>query len=122
MEKMEIAVSSANYDILNSGLVTTFEYDSNIFFKLNFTYLSFKFDLEFKFIDDDTNEYSIEKKIDENNKIILECKNFNNEFGIGTTKAIEIATIRNKKMYMNFSVRTLSNTQRILDYTFYIEK
>ena len=120
--KMDLTINSDNYKILKSGTVMCFSKDSSINLICSFKEINFSFEVEFDFLDTETKEISMQKKIEENNKIILECMNFNNTLGTATTRAIDLATINNKKMYINFLVTKLDNSPRVMHYTFYIEK
>lgn len=120
--EMDLSINSDNYKILKSGTAMSFNKDSSINFACDFKEINFRFEIEFNFLDTETKELGIEKKIEDNNKIIFECKNFNNTLGTATTKVIDLATINNKKMYINFLVTKLDNSPRVLHYTFYIEE
>ena len=111
-------ITSGEFIVIGSGNVTNYEEDSLLSFKLDID--NEKFEIVFAFIDDDTEKVNLEAKV-HNNKVTLECTNFNNPLGTGTTKAIEVAKISNKKLFVNFSVSKLIKGPRNLSYTFYLK-
>lgn len=120
--EMGLKISSDNYNVLQTGTVMSFYKDSPINLFCKFTEVDFGFEVEFSFIDTDTNEIGLEKRVEEGNKIILECKNFKNGLGTGTTNPFELATVNNKKLYINFCITKLDSAPRVLHYTFFIER
>ncbi len=119
---MNLKISSSNYEVLKSGTIINFEKESSINLKCNFEEINFNFEVEFRFINTESKKIEAEKKVESNSKIVIECRNYGNQLGIGTLNAIELATVENKKMYMNYMINHLIDTQRILFYTFYIEE
>ena len=80
---MDLTISSSNYEVLKSGTIINFEKESSINLKCNFENNNFSFEVEFKFINTDDKKIETEKK-GEDNKIIIECKNYENKIGIGS--------------------------------------
>lgn len=112
-------ITSGEFIVIGSGNVTNYEENSLLSFKLDID--NEKFEIVFDFIDDNnTEEVNLKAKV-HNNKVTLECTNFNNPLGTGTTKAIEVAKISNKKLFINFSVSKLIKGPRNLSYTFYLK-
>lgn len=110
-----------NYDIIDSGSISSFDSKSNIGFKLKIE--NQQINIVFNFSEDvDTNKLGLKTVVDKDNGIIIECINFNNPIGAGTVKAIELATVNGKKLYINFNVSKLNNGPHLINYTFYIER
>lgn len=97
---MEIKLHSSNYDIIDHGIVILFQEDSDLTFEID-TGKNFKFGLVLKFIDNDENDNQVVNRIVSGNKVTLECVNFMSS-GTGTTIPIEVAKVRNKRIYIAF--------------------
>lgn len=111
-------IKSNELTIIGSGNVTNYDSDSKLSFRIEIEKETFE--VIFSFINDTTDNVKLETKVHEN-QIILECTNFKNPLGAGTTKAIEIAKIKNKKLFINFNVSKLTNGPQNLNYTFYLK-
>ncbi len=65
------------------------------------------------------------RAVPEEGMVEIRCTNFNNAFGTGTTKPIEIASLNDRKITLQFWAFLLGNKNegaRRIDYTFYIEE
>ena len=82
---MDLTISSSDYEVLKSGTIINFEKESNINLKCNFAGIRFNFEVEFRFINTESKKIEAEKRVEANNKIVIECKNFENQLGIGSS-------------------------------------
>ncbi len=118
---MIIEKKSNDFLVVDNGVISSFDKDANISFKLNIEEEVFA--IVFSFVQDNQKEgFGLRTKVESKNKIIVECINFDNPVGTGTVTPIELATINNKKFYVNFNVRKINNGPHMLSYTFYIER
>jgi len=120
---MNIAKSSDNYKIIDSGTALTFSQTSSLFFEVECSE-DFVFNIEIKFHQGNDGKRELKKEVDEqNNKINITCYNFDNSLGTGTISPINLATFQSKIIYLHFWVYSLGeNSIRKIDYCFYIEK
>lgn len=113
--------STGNFEILESGNVITYEEKSDLSFDIEMN-KDFKFSLLIKFSTDEKKNHKITAHT-LNSTITLVCTNFDNAFGTGLTKPVELATFNNKKVFFMFWVRRLAgNGPKEISYTFYIER
>lgn len=94
-------ILSKDYIVLDTNTVYFFEPYSDL--TLHFETGAadgFNFDIKLTFKTDKNLEQSVEKTVSEN-EIAFQFINFDNPFGIGTTKPLEIATVNEKKLYMH---------------------
>ncbi len=120
---MQIALSSGNYDIIDSGQVFLFgeQEDLRIDVAIN---EEFSFSMIFKFTKDNSKEQQV-KKIIEENTIIFSCFNFD-DVGTGLSEPMSIAKIDNKEMFLLFWSYLEGTGQtgkvRSVKYTIFCEK
>lgn len=117
-------ISTGNYNVIESNVVYLYNNDSDLV--LNFEFGAFKFNVKFIFVDNDNIEKKLQSRID-GDTINFKCTNFYNEFGTGTTQPLEIATIENKKAYIQFWVFGHGEPPkgafvRKVEYTIFIER
>ena len=111
--------------VLNSGSVILHTFGTPISFHVE-PGSGFSFDLIMDFKNDDK-EQRLEIDSDvADNRIELNCFNFDNGLYTGTSKAFEIAKYENKSITMNFWSSVLGKagnySGRRIDYTIYIEE
>ena len=114
MNKFNIHVETGGLSVIASGSGITFSKSADFNFSVRFTFHNniLKKTPDFNII---TNK--------EKNIIDISCINFNNVSEVGLSKPLNIATYKNKKIYMKFCVKTLSeNENREILYCFYMEK
>ena len=119
-----ISTQSGGINIIASGLGITFSKDADYNININFEN-DFLFSVQFMFIDQEPYEKpDLRFTANEKSSIItLTCINFNDTVGTGTTKPINLATYRNKKIFINFWVRTTSKKEnREIKYCLYMEE
>lgn len=103
-----------DYEVYDSGTIITHD-DQPIRFLIG--------SLEFKIVfkkDETIKGYNLSVEQDENNKLSLTfvLTNYNNNFGQGLIKPIEVAVLNKKKLFFQFIVRTLGDTNtKIFEYT-----
>lgn len=109
-----INIKSGSYDVLCSGSVIQFDAEP---VTISFLELFFVF----KFINDDNEKQRQEFNIS-NNIFTLILYNFNNSLGTGNTQAINLGSINNRNLYLNYRIYTLSDLKhdRTIYYTFYL--
>lgn len=96
---MKIKLSSSNYDIIDHGSVILYQEDSELTFDID-AENGFAFQLILKFKNDSELQQCVNRMV-ANNIVTLECVNFMSS-GTGTGIPVEVATIRNKKIYIAF--------------------
>lgn len=96
---MQITLSSGNYNIIDSGQVFLFNESEDLQMDV-VADDNFAFSIIFKFIRDDSEEQSVDKKILENT-IIFSCLNFD-DIGTGFSEPMSIATVGGKEMFLMF--------------------
>ena len=117
-------LETLNYSIITSGSAMTFSKDADLRIKINFEKANFSFLVKFIFIDNKDEKQNLELNSDaETGLIVVNCTNFNNPLGTGTTQALEIASVGGKKVSLHFWVYKLGKgSARRIDYCFYHEK
>lgn len=118
---MTITKMSKDKKILDSGSIITFDTTADISFNMQFDN-NFSFNLIFKFENDVNNKnHSLNFNL-QDNTITFSCINFNNPLGTGTKKALELATVEDKKVFITFWVTTMgAESLKRLDYSIYQE-
>ncbi len=119
---MDVKITSANCEIISSGLVTSFDgAPIDISFpSLNNT----GFHIKFEFIkDESTKDHHLQAKSDAE-QITFLLTNFENPLGTGTIKPINFGSETNtgKKLYINFYVCSVGEANPTLQYTIYREE
>lgn len=123
---MKINIYTSNYEVIDHGTVFLFDENSDLTFDID-TGKEFSFQLTIKFINDDNGKQIINRTINLENKVItMECLNFLSS-GTGTSKPIEIATVKGKKIYLSFWMYLEGDYEgkdktRSLKYTFFLER
>lgn len=121
---MEILKSSGKLSIIDTGTVYLPDLESD--FTLHFCEKpDFEMTLEIKFITNETEKYSVKRRID-GTKICYECVNFDEE-GVGTIEPIELLTFNGKQMYIMFWSYLQGKLKgkkqaRKIEYTIFLEK
>ena len=118
---MDARITTANYEVINSGLVTSFNGEP-ISITLNPS--TRPFTLTFKFLRDESmNGENIDAETPNNNEVILTLTNFINPLGTGTIRPIGFATSGDgKRLFVNFYVYVVGKSSPTLQYTIYKEK
>lgn len=120
-QKTTVFKTSANYNILDAGSVITFNNSADLSFSITMEN-GFRFNLVLKFESTSGEKHELKNNVT-GDTITLTCVNFDNPLGTGTTEAIELATVQQKKVYLHFLVNTLGNgTEKSVTYTLYQEK
>lgn len=118
-------ISTGDYNVIESNVVYLYKHDMDLI--LDFEFGSFKFKIVIVFADDtNTKEERISREVS-SDTVKFTCINFKNNFGTGTTKPIEIATIDNKKLYIHLWSFVLGNIEaemiaRKVEYTVFAER
>lgn len=124
MNKPDVHVETGGLEIIASGSGITFSESADFNVFLNFNE-DFNFSVRFIFQNNVLNKTPDFNIITDKEKNIIDisCINFNNVSEVGLSKPLNIATYKNKKIYMKFCVNTLSgNENREILYCFYMEK
>ena len=120
---MEIIMSSGNYKIIDSGQVFLFGLDDELRMDVD-TNKGFVFSMIFKFINDDTKEMRVDKKIEENT-ISFTCVNFEG-LGTGFSSPMSIAKIEGKELLLMLWSYLDGDSERgrvrDVKYTIFLEK
>lgn len=118
---MTIEKSSSNHIILDSGSAITYSSTSELSFSVKMDD-TFGFLLVLKFESTGESQHEVKQNVS-GNTITLTCVNFDNSLGTGTTRPIELATFKGKKIYFNFWVYALGEKSlRKIVYSFYSER
>lgn len=117
---MDAKITTANCEVINSGLVTSFNGEP-ISITLQSSPRPFK--LTFKFLADKSHDdQKIDAETPNEYEVILTLTNFNNPLGTGTIKPIGFATAGDGKgLFINFYVYVVGKSAPTLQYTIYKE-
>lgn len=89
---MDVKITTADYEVINSGLVTAFNGEP-ITITLNSTPKPFK--MTFKFFKDESHEgQKMDAETPNDHEVILKLTNFNNPLGTGTVRPVGFASDR----------------------------
>jgi len=115
---MEIKRSSADFEIIDSGSIITFDSTSDISLAVNCG-ADFNFVVKFIITSTGCSEHKITPSVN-GTVISFDSSDCNNAIGIGTIEPIELASYDEKKIYVNFWVYDLgSGSLKKIDYTVY---
>jgi hypothetical protein len=110
-------ITSGNYEVFDTGTVISFEQEPVTFHlaaDLQIR-LAFRDDLEKK------DDHRLEFNPISNNELEIILINFNNSLGTGNTVPLQVGTLNNKKLYLNFRVHTLNvKTNKTIHYCWYL--
>ena len=114
---------SANYDIIDSGILYSFYAQGPIRIELN-TEKEHEFSIEFQFENNNKKQSDLKISVDGSQKLItFTCINFNNSLGTGTTQPIELAENNNKKMFIHFWGFSLGqDAVKKIEYCIFVER
>lgn len=118
---MDVKITTAGYEVINSGLVTAFNNEPICIELPNTNGRSFK--LTFSFLKDESStEYRIEAETPNDQEVVIKLTNFTNPLGTGTVRPIGFASSTDgKKLYINFYVYVVGKSSSTLHYTIYKE-
>lgn len=124
---MIIDISTGEYKVLETDTIYLFEPYSDLKLHFETAYAEFVFDVKLLFITDKENKMQKVKKEVNGNEIVFEFTNFDNPFGSGTTKPIELATINDKKIYIHIWIYAVAKEEnnvitRKVEYTVFMER
>lgn len=107
----------SKYEIVDSGLLYSVDKNDSVKLELIFDD-EFTFSIELAFEHIDNHKQGLKVSVNNDNKLIkFTCTNFENSFGTGTSKPIEVATYNDKKIYLYFYVYMLGvDSGRKIDY------
>lgn len=110
-------ITSGNYKVYDSGTVISFEQEPVKFHlapDLNVS-LAFRDDIEKK------DEHRLEFNPVSLTELEIILVNFNNSLGTGNTAPLEIGTLNNRRLYLNFRVYILNvKTNKTIHYCWYL--
>lgn len=117
---MNTKITTANYEVIDSGLVTSFngepisismDASSDNPLKINFVFLK----------NEEIKESLVDAETVNEREMTFRLTNFNNPLGTGIIKPLEIANNdEGNKLYINFQVYTVGASAPTLHYTIYI--
>ena len=112
---MKITTGINDFEILGSGTIISFK-DETINFEL-----SPQVKIILRFVqDNDVKDQKMDFRIINSNQIEILLTNFNNSLGTGNVEPLELATIDNKKIYLNFVVYSINEMiSKTVHYTWY---
>lgn len=111
-------IKSGNYDILYSGtfIQVTGEPVEMTFSDKNTNLLVFMF----KFIDDKNIKGQVTNfNLLTKHSLEITFINFNDSLGIANTEILELGTLNNRKLFLNYRIYSLQNLGKTVHYTFY---
>lgn len=118
---MNVKITTAGYEVINSGLVTAFNNEPICIELPNASGNAFKLTFSF-FKDESSKDHKIEAETPSGNEVILKLTNFTNPLGTGTIRPIGFAsTADGKNLYINFYVYVVGESSSTLHYTIYKE-
>jgi hypothetical protein len=110
-------ITSGNYEVFDSGTVISFEQEPVTF------HLATDLQIRLAFRDDSEkkDEHRLEFNPISNNELEIILVNFNNSLGTGNTVPLQVGTLNNKLLYLNFRVYTLNvKTNKTIHYCWYL--
>lgn len=114
---MEIKISNGNYEIIGSGTIV-----SNFAEPIEFEISSLKFIFEFQ-RDSEQKIPIVNKEVVNLNTLKFTLVNFDNSLGHRNTSPLSLATISNRRLFINYGVYSMSDTSgKLFHYTFLLEK
>jgi hypothetical protein len=114
---MDLKIINGDYEVINSGTVVGNQ-DTPIEFNIQTLSFIFEFRNDVKVTTQRIDKILINKK-----SLRLVLTNFNNPLGYRNIKPIPIGTIAHRKLYLNFSVYSISDSAgKIFHYSFLLEK
>lgn len=117
---MDVKITSSNYEVINSGLATSFDGGPIEIDLLDNGQK--KFHITFQFQKDETSKEHRLSAISQESGVILILTNFTNPLGTGTVKPINFATdTEGKELFINFYVYVVGDSNPTLHYTIYRE-
>lgn len=120
-------IFSDAYEVIESNTVYLFNPYSELFLHFETGYEEFRFDVKLYFETDRKKEGQfVEKKVTEN-EFLVQFTNFDNPFGSGTSKPLELATVNDKELYMHIWIYAIGKsgektTARKVEYTVFMER
>ena len=119
MKTINAEIKIGQYYLVYSNRICCIN-DNSIEAIINFDEVS-QLSVTFKFINDDQPvRYKVSSP--ENGKIVLELFNFNNQFGTGVKKPIDIAKLNDKTICLSFNVEKHKDANPIIDFSLFIER
>lgn len=110
-------INSAKKEVIATGVFQSFgKEDSTLVFKYN----EVEYVLIFSFVDDSTNQQTVEFNPVENTTLKMVFKNFNNLLGTYNTEPIDIGFATNRKLYCNINIADLGKIRKQVFYTIYL--
>lgn len=110
-------ITSGNYEVFDTGTVISFEQEP-VTFNLA---ADLKIRLAFRDDTEKKDDHRIEFNQASNRELEIILVNFNNSLGSGNTAPIEVGTLNNKKLYLNFRVHTLNlKSNKTIHYCWYL--
>lgn len=118
---MDIKITTANCEVITSGLVTSFN-NEPICITIPTKSDPFKITFEF-YIDKSIEGQEMSADASTESEVILKLTNFNSPLGTGTINPISFGTetTTGKKLYINFYVHVVGKSSPTLHYTIYKE-
>jgi hypothetical protein len=109
-------ITSGNYEVFDTGTVISFEQEPVTF------HLAPDLLIRISFRDDSENkENRLEFNPISNNELEILLINFNNSLGTGNTAPLQVGTLNNRRLYLNFRVYTLNvKTNKTIHYAWYL--
>ena len=118
---------SDEYKVIETNVVCLFNPYSELLLHFETGCDGFSFNVKLFFETDETKEEQfVEKKVTEN-EFVVRFTNFDNPFGSGTSKPIELATLDGKELYMHIWIYAIGKsdrktTARKVEYTVFMER
>jgi hypothetical protein len=111
-------IQAGEFEIIDSGTVISFNNEPLTF------HLAADLRIRLSFRDDtDNKEHRMEFLQQSNKELEIVMINFNNSLGIGNTAPLALATLNNRRVYLNYRVYTLSgNSNRTIHFTWYLRE
>lgn len=114
---LEVVASTGGLKVLDSGVILSAGVNESIVF--NLVFFSFRFKLEFKFIDNDGKTYA-SISVEDDDKMIVTCENYNNSLGTGVKTPLKLTNSENENLYISYTIYKMSSDAgHKLQYTFY---
>lgn len=110
-------IETNSKSIIDTGSVIQFDNEDIIFFIDDLRF-------RLRFISDGGRPNFTTNVAEDDSEMLITFYNYDNNFGIGNSSPMQLATLDNKGLFLMLRVSTLSNEKRfrVLNYTWYLEK
>lgn len=110
-----VNIQVGNYEVLESGCVTSVG-EQDVLFSL-----SPSMNVRLRFLAKEGMKQSVDARIEQSTKLLIELTNFNNPLGTELVEPLEIGTYKGRKLLLHIRVIGMSDSKnRVVFYTWFL--